>query len=129
MSQPEPNNFDTGDMSNALSDVTNSKGTIAPGVNEEAALLAREKGWVAPEKYNYEAYNATGGKEREETEASHALPAWGHNAQRYEWSEEYGDVGPKIEELEQLLFRSDFQQRTGMKFEKYVSFLKHRSSY
>lgn len=35
----------------------------------------------------------------------------------YEWKEEYGDIGPRFEDLEKHLFGSEFHVRTGIKFD------------
>jgi hypothetical protein len=45
--------FDVTDMSNALKEVTDDK----INKNAEASNLAREKGWVPPEQYDYAKYN------------------------------------------------------------------------
>ena len=91
--------------------------TAAPAVsflNEEAARAARDHGWTAPQQYDYASYNATG----DDLRAAQAdLPAWAHNAEKYEWKEEYGDVGPRNEALEKQLFRNELLNRAGIKFE------------
>lgn len=85
-----------------------------PG-GEESAAMAREKGWVVPQRYNYEAYNALN-----KDMVADALP-WASNSAKYEWKEEYGDVGPPNEELEQMLFKDEYIPRVGKLLEKYVS--------
>ncbi|EER24484.1 hypothetical protein D8B26_005191 [Coccidioides posadasii str. Silveira] len=85
-------------------------------MNSEAAALAREKGWAEPQHYNYATYNAsplTGGATSGEYEA----PTWASTAAKYEWKDEYGDVGPRNEELEQMLFRDEYTNRAGNLFE------------
>ncbi|KAM5442562.1 putative RNA helicase [Microsporum ferrugineum] len=77
-----------------------------PG-GEESAAMAREKGWVVPQRYNYEAYNALN-----KDMVADALP-WASNSANYEWKEEYGDVGPPNEELEQMLFKDEYIPRVG----------------
>ncbi|KAM5478087.1 putative RNA helicase [Microsporum canis] len=77
-----------------------------PG-GEESAAMAREKGWVVPQRYNYEAYNALN-----KDMVADALP-WASNSAKYEWKEEYGDVGPPNEELEQMLFKDEYIPRVG----------------
>ena len=100
------------DMGAALADVTNTANNVK---NEEAFALARDKGWVEPQGFDYETYNASG----RATADNEALQTeWGHNAAKYEWKEEYGEVGPAVPELEQQLFRSEFLNRRGVKFEK-----------
>ena len=121
MSDNGQDNFGTADMNGALNDVTNGSNppaNPAPGPDLEAAAKARDMGWVAPEAYNYDAYNSASVKENAEAETLHDLPSWGHKAARYEWLEEYGDVGPANEELEKALFRDEHQQCTGLKFSK-----------
>jgi ATP-dependent RNA helicase DDX3X len=116
----QQDNFDTADMTEALNDVTNAPtpaGGTAPGPNLEAAAIARDKGWVAPEAYNYQAYNNDSAQDREVQETLHDLPGWGHKSVRYEWLEEYGDVGPANTDLEEILFRGEHQQRSGIKFD------------
>lgn len=108
--------FDTNDMSTALSDVSNRKSNM----NSEAAAVAREKGWVEPQGYDYAKYNAAAPQQKP-AEASDAVnsdePEWAANAAKYEWSEEFGDVGPPNPELEKMLFHNEFINRVGLKFE------------
>ncbi|KAK2850683.1 hypothetical protein FQN49_005424 [Arthroderma sp. PD_2] len=77
-----------------------------PG-GEESAAMAREKGWVVPQRYNYDAYNTLN-----KDEVADALP-WASNSAKYEWKEEYGDIGPPNEELEQMLFKDEYIPRVG----------------
>ncbi|KAL8962385.1 MAG: hypothetical protein Q9193_001199 [Seirophora villosa] len=46
------------------------------------------------------------------------VPEWAANARRYEWSGEYGDVGPSDEELERMLFRDSDRTEVGDHFAK-----------
>lgn len=46
------------------------------------------------------------------------VPEWAANARRYEWSDEYGDVGPSDEELERMLFRDSERVEAGDHFAK-----------
>ena len=101
--------FDSGEMQEALGDVANGNG------HNEAA----EKGWVNPSPYNYTQYNKTG-QEAAEALASTGVD-WASNAARYEWKDEYGEVGPEIPELEEQLFRSEFLNRKGIKFDQLVT--------
>ena len=100
------------DMGAVLADVTNTANNVK---NEEAFALARDKGWAEPQAFDYEAYNASG-KAAAENDALQG--EWSHNAAKYEWKEEYGEVGPAIPELEQQLFRSEYINRQGLKFDK-----------
>lgn len=81
-------------------------------MNAEAAALAREKGWVEPQTYDYSVYTTT--QKPEDGDA----PTWASSAAKYEWSDEYGDVGPPNEELEKMLFHSEFISRAGIKLDQ-----------
>lgn len=76
--------------------------------NAESVQRSRDAGWVEPEKYDYDAYNANP-KEPGEAPLDPAfeLPTWAANAIKYEWKDEYGDVGPAHPELEAMLFGKD----------------------
>lgn len=106
----------TGEMDGALKDVSND----AVAKNAEAVAFARQKGWAEPSSYNYEEYGKQeyGKPEQDATVVDSTMPVWGHNAQKYEWKEEYGDVGPRNEELEEMLYRSEFIPRQGLKFDE-----------
>ena len=71
------------------------------------------KGWAAPTPYDYEAYLDKENKD------------WFGVAARYEWhkewTDEYGDIGPRNEELEKQLFQSNYIQRAGARLDEYVS--------
>ncbi|GAB1213842.1 hypothetical protein ATERTT37_002995 [Aspergillus terreus] len=106
------------DMGSALKDVPVNHNNRDPA----AANAAREKGWVEPEQYDYAKYTAGPPLPKIEEEGSFEaagepqdVPEWAHKAAKYEWKDEYGDVGPEIPELEEELFRSDFINRQGLK--------------
>lgn len=112
--------FDNNDgMNDALKDVTNGSGDAPAGPprNEEAAKLARERGWVEPSSFDYSAGVAVSAVEGEGL-VSIADGNWAHNAEKYEWQESYGDVGPENKTLEDQLFRSDTINRQGIKFDQ-----------
>ncbi|KAL9013290.1 MAG: hypothetical protein Q9173_002001 [Seirophora scorigena] len=46
------------------------------------------------------------------------MPEWAANARRYEWSDEFGDIGPSDEELERMLFRDGDKMEVGDRFIK-----------
>ena len=118
---------------NATGEVTDAMASVKL-LDLEAAQRARDAGWVERETYNYAAYNAapnaapnvassstlnTGGAEGgAATEQTQNVPSWASNAARYEWSDEYGDVGPPHPDLEKLLFKNELLNRTGLKFNK-----------
>jgi ATP-dependent RNA helicase DDX3X len=109
------NGFDMEGVEAALKDVTKVSNNTPPAKNEEAHNLAREKGWVEPQEFDYDAYNATG-KAAAAREVGQS--EWAHSAEKYEWKEEYGDVGPPSAALEAQLFQSNFINRRGIKFDK-----------
>ncbi len=105
------NTFATEEMQGALHDISSD----AAPKNAEAIAFARAKGWAEPSSYDYEEY----GKEaKDATVVDPTMPIWAHNAQKYEWNEDYGDVGPRNEELEQMLYHSEFIPRQGIKFDE-----------
>ena len=107
------------DNGTVLAEVEKSMAT-ATIKDEATSQRAREHGWVEPEKFDYETYNAGTREEREAVEQTHEVPAWASNAMKYEWSDEYGDVGPEHPELEQELFKDQFKMQSGIEFEKYL---------
>ena len=108
--------YETREMVDALPDVTNNAATngVGPVKNVEAAKEARDKGWVEPQEYDYSAAAAPPAGVAQAVDQG--APSWAHNAVKYEWQEDFGDVGPKIPELEEQLFRSEFLNRKGLKF-------------
>jgi hypothetical protein len=46
------------------------------------------------------------------------IPLWAASAAKYEWKEEYGDVGPEVPELEKILFGDVFRNRQGASFDQ-----------
>ncbi|KAL8722566.1 MAG: hypothetical protein Q9225_000961 [Loekoesia sp. 1 TL-2023] len=45
-------------------------------------------------------------------------PSWAANARRYEWSDDFGDVGPEDPDLEKMLFQADDKMEVGEHLEK-----------
>lgn len=113
--------FGTDGMQGALNEISND----AANKNHEAAATAREKGWAEPSSYDYEEYGKPAG---DATVVDPTMPTWGHNAQKYEWKEEYGEVGPRNLELEQMLYQSEFITRQGIKFDELVHVFRDRSA-
>ena len=101
-----------------LTEVTTSMGNTNLDDMADAQRL-RDHGWVEREKYDYETYNAGTREEREAVERLHEVPAWASNAAKYEWKDEYGDVGPEHPQLEAMLFRAEHRMQTGVEFNKY----------
>jgi ATP-dependent RNA helicase DDX3X len=107
--------FDTADMSNALADTTDAHNKESNTQAGDSAARAREQGWAEPEKYNYSAYNASG---REATDSTLELTDWASNAAKYEWKDEFGDIGPPHPELERQLFHEGTGTHSGILFQK-----------
>lgn len=70
---------------------------------EEALTKARDAGWTATTAFNYAEFERTGGHDRD----------WLGAAQKYEWNDEFGEVAPRVEALENILFGGEFQMRRG----------------
>ena len=135
-------NWGTGEMQEALAEITPANGIhpllAGPPKNEEAAKLARDAGWVQPQAHNYNAkapvtvlvgaetegqpdtaQAAEGEAGAEDVPTSrHSTTTWSHDVARYEWREEFGDVGPRDATLEKDLFRGEHINRAGSKLRK-----------
>ncbi|KAJ5738458.1 DEAD/DEAH box RNA helicase [Penicillium malachiteum] len=70
----------------------------------------RAKGWANPTPYNYADF------------ANRNADDWAGIATRYEWkaewNDEYGDIGPRNEELEKQLFEGDLITRAGTRLQQ-----------
>lgn len=118
--------FDTSDVAAALPDVTNGAAPQAVNrmMNEEGLKHARGLGWVAPQSYDYTAkapaakITTTSEENEDNVEELPKASTWAHDANKYEWKEEYGEVGPRSESLEKELFRGDLINRAGEKLKK-----------
>ena len=96
----------------AVADVTD-KMMQANLKNAESVQRSREAGWVEPEKYDYNSYNAKPNEPRDPLDPALELPTWAANATKYEWKDEYGDVGPAHPELEKMLFGKELRVTEG----------------
>ncbi|KIW49182.1 hypothetical protein, variant [Exophiala xenobiotica] len=121
--------FDTSEMAAAIPDATNGDAPVHR-VDQESLQRARELGWVEPQSYHYGATAPTTvltdappptDEDGDELVSIHKGSTWAHDAEKYEWKEEYGEVGPRIEKLEQELFRADYINRAGEKFANLAS--------
>jgi ATP-dependent RNA helicase DDX3X len=115
----DTSNFGVSTVRDALADVTNVQNTK----NIEASALAREKGRVEPKDYDYEKYVTVIPSEKhvengENSQNEQSIPEWAAKTAKYEWNDEYGDVGPENPHLEEQLFRAEFINRTGLKIGK-----------
>lgn len=70
---------------------------------KEHEKRVKDAGWIETTAFNYEDFQRTDGDDAD----------WHGAAQVYEWSDEYGDVGPEVPELEKMLFGGEFQMRRG----------------
>jgi ATP-dependent RNA helicase DDX3X len=112
--------WDTKDMTGAL---PATKPTSEDTVTENAAVPKKnpqEVGWVEKQPYDYDTYNKSSKELFDQGLAPGSLGAqdWASNAAKYEWDEEYGDVGPAFPELEAQLFGGEHHMRTGIEFSK-----------
>ncbi|KAJ5555042.1 DEAD/DEAH box RNA helicase [Penicillium sp. DV-2018c] len=89
-------------------------GEVLAGAGPDTDALievARNKGWTERVPYAY-AELANNKDHRD----------WASVAVRYEWKDDYGDVGPAVPELEEQLFRSDYISRAGDKIDELNSY-------
>ena len=122
--------FETADIEEKMDDMNTDKPEPNAAPYPDAAAndaAAREHGWAKPVSYNYGMYNAPfnpsrpGGEgEANEGEAgaegarpqyTEDVPEWGAKSARYEWKEEYGDVGPAFKPLEDMLFGTQLPEK------------------
>jgi ATP-dependent RNA helicase DDX3X len=97
-----------------------------PTADQPAAEEAAEKknpqeaGWVPKQSYDYDTYNKSGKEMLDESIALGGIQRsqWASDAARYEWNDEFGDVGPRFEDLEKELFGDEFRPRQGIDFSK-----------
>jgi len=103
-----------------LTDVTNKVHGLE--VSEEAKQRVKDAHWAKPQKFDYDTYNAGPKDQRSAVPVEGAededVPTWAANATKYEWSDEYGEIGPKHEALERMLFGSEHQMKEGDQFAK-----------
>ncbi|KAF2741328.1 putative DEAD/DEAH box RNA helicase [Polyplosphaeria fusca] len=71
--------------------------------------MLKEAGWSNPVPFNYE--TVTGGTAAPDETRNEA--GWLANAAIYQWEDDYGDVGPRNDELERVLYHDADQMRAG----------------
>lgn len=98
----------------ALQDVTNSLANTH--MDHDAAQRARDHGWSEQHKFDYEALKA----KPNDKDGSATGPVWAANAKKYEWDDDYGDVGPVHEQLELELFGKEHVVKKGQDYERYA---------
>ncbi len=108
---------ETSDMASALPEATKS---TTNGTTKLTGQQLREAGWTEPQAFDYETADLKPSEAAPQAPAENGeeVPGWAHNAAKYEWLEEYGDVGPRIKQLERQLFQSEYLNRRGVKFDK-----------
>lgn len=105
-----------GEVTDALNNVSNGTAPGKPPRDEAKYQAARERGWVEPQNFDYEAAVAKNADLVAKTTGDE--PMWAHKSRRYEFDQDLGDVGPEIPELEQELFLGKFRMSAGIKFNK-----------
>lgn len=116
--------WNTADVAAALP--VTDEATPAPATERKNP---QEHGWVQKTGYDYETYNKStkelsqaraAAAENDATDSTELPPGeWASNATVYVWNEEYGEVGPRFQGLEEQLFGQQANRcRTGIKFEK-----------
>ncbi len=97
----------------ALSDVTNKVANVQ--VDEALLHRVKEAKWATPQGFDYAKYNA-GPSESDQPQGDHSN--WAANAAKYEWKDDYGDIGPEHEVLEKMLFGDEHKVQQGDEFSK-----------
>jgi ATP-dependent RNA helicase DDX3X len=111
-------------MNDALEAIKDLKGVQAagpPADTDEAKAKARAHGFVLPTAYDYSLYErgpTALGPEGDDENATMPPREWASNAARYEFEDEYGDIGPRVPELEEQLFKAPTIVRTGIHMSK-----------
>jgi ATP-dependent RNA helicase DDX3X len=109
--------FGTEQMARALSDVTNTSVNNQDSKSKPTGADPAAAGWTKKVAYDYETYNASGEEARaaEERAAKEdgETGRWASNAAKYEWDEDFGDVGPANPRLEAQLFGDEHITRAG----------------
>ena len=82
----------------------------------------QEAGWDEKIPLDYGALTAKPADVGEVVNYNHPVPEWYSTAAKYEWSDDYGDVGPPIPELEEQLFDRNTKTIEGASMEHINSF-------
>ena len=106
-----------------LADVTNKVQGMQVGGDELKRL--QDAQWVKPQKFDYDTYNADPKAQRSaapaeggEAAEEQNVPTWAASATKYEWNDEYGEVGPEHKELKEMLFGKELRNERGQYFSK-----------
>ena len=103
-----------------LSDVTNKLANVQ--LNEAALVRVKEANWGTPQGYDYVKYSA-GPHDKSVPALQPDQPdgdasSWAANAAKYEWNDDFGDVGPEDKDLEAILFGDEHKMEQGKEFSK-----------
>ncbi|KAF2397490.1 DEAD/DEAH box RNA helicase [Trichodelitschia bisporula] len=79
------------------------------------------KKWPTPRPHDYNALK--GPTEVVEGASKGPAPEGAAAYKKYEWNDEYGDVGPRVPELEDELFGTEFRMQVGRHMETYDRFV------
>jgi ATP-dependent RNA helicase DDX3X len=125
--------WETADMAAVL---PTARPIISDAIEDaETANKVTAHGWVQKTAYDYDTYNKGTRELAEAVEAqASAAPVgdeevtdavggirpgdWSSNAAVYQWSDEFGEVGPAFPDLEKQLFGSENHVKTGLRYEK-----------
>ncbi|KAI9767346.1 MAG: hypothetical protein M1840_005755 [Geoglossum simile] len=94
-------------MSDSMKEAEQALAALSLNGSSDDAAKSHPAGWVERQKFDYEAYAA---------EAA-ALDAVGNEA-RYEWKDDYGEVGPRIPAIEKALFEGESIMTVGDELNK-----------
>ena len=133
-----PARFGTAEMARVLGDITNlqpePRGSTNHTADLDIGMVAQSShaegheigatGWVVKKAYDYESYLVTDedgvGANSKVNRDGIVDGQWASAAAKYEWDEDYGDVGPENPELEAQLFDDDTLSRVGRQIEACV---------
>lgn len=108
----------SGPADTGLADAGNGNANpIQPGGQRNHTMLkeAIDKGWSEGKAFNYA---PTSSDPAPSGQPDVQVPAWAHNAAKYEYKEEYGDVAPRLPKLEEELFGSELRITKGIQFDQ-----------
>lgn len=105
--------FGTQHMARALGDITNTNTDSGAGNAQGGQSGPVAAGWAVKSPYDYRTYNTANGENQQASEQNDEAIGWASNANRYEWDEDFGDVGPPNPVLEAQLFGGDNVSRAG----------------
>lgn len=89
------------------------QGTPKPKFNvEDFDVDARQLGWKPKEQLDY----ATASANFKDQQSHSNVPQWSSQAQKYEWHDEFGEVGPEDPALEKALFEDTHRPQKGEYF-------------